>query len=97
MQENVGRTDRIVRSIVGPAVAGFGIDQLRRGNLVLGGIGIAVGALVTESAVTRVCPMNALLGIDTRSQVGALRKSLKTFQKQTRDVKLQTPEAARLA
>jgi hypothetical protein len=24
------------------------------------------GALVIESAITRVCPLNALLGIDTR-------------------------------
>ena len=98
MQENVGRIDRIVRSIVGPALAGFGIDQLRRGNLVFGGVGIAAGTLIIESAVTRVCPLNAALGIDTRSQVGALRKSLKTLRKQTRDAtELATPDAARLA
>lgn len=75
MKENVGRIDRIVRSFVGPALAGFGYMELRRRNIVLGAIGVAVGAIVAETAVTRVCPLNALFGIDTRSEEERLRDS----------------------
>jgi hypothetical protein len=38
-------------------------------------LGLAAGTIVTESAVTRVCPLNAVLGRDTRSQDDRLRDS----------------------
>jgi hypothetical protein len=68
MKENVGRADRLVRSVVGPALmtAGYGPLGGNRGKLA-GLLGLITGALVVESAITRVCPLNALFGLDTRS------------------------------
>lgn len=103
MQENVGRIDRIVRSFVGPALAGLGYMQLRRGNLVLGAISIALGAVVAETAVTRVCPLNGMLGIDTRSEEERLRDSRAALLAETERVAVRyasvaaTDESARLA
>lgn len=72
MRENVGRTDRTVRSIVGPGLIAMGLGQLIRGKW--RGLGTVVaGALVVESAVTRVCPLNATLGLDTRSTQERMR------------------------
>lgn len=69
MKENVGRIDRIGRFLIGPAIVALGYSRLagRSGNLA-GLATMLAGALVVESAVTRVCPMNALLGLDTRSE-----------------------------
>ncbi len=66
MQENVGDEDRLVRSIVGPALVVAGLTTLgaREGRAV-GLAATIAGALIIESAVTRVCPLNAALGIDT--------------------------------
>ena len=71
MQENVGSRDRIMRSIVGPLLMGIGLTRLggREGRS-LGLTAIVAGALVIESAVTRVCPLNHALGIDTRDRAG---------------------------
>jgi hypothetical protein len=66
MRENVGHTDRIVRSILGPGLFAVGLHQLL-GSRWLGLLGVVAGTLVTETAVTRVCPLNTALGIDTRS------------------------------
>ncbi len=66
MRENVGRSDQIVRGILGPAFFVVGLSQLRVGSW-LGLLGVVAGALVTESAVTRVCPVSTALGLDTRS------------------------------
>ncbi len=67
MQQNVGETDRWVRIGLGSALAVAGALSLHRGKvapvLLLGS-----SALLLESAITRVCPVNALLGRDTRSQ-----------------------------
>jgi uncharacterized membrane protein len=67
MKENVGTTDRVVRSVLGPALLVLGYRRLgaRRGRLA-GLATMIAGTLVIESAVTRVCPLNAALGIDTR-------------------------------
>ena len=67
MKENVGRTDQIARSIIGPALLAVGVTRWggRRGELA-GLAAMIAGALVIESAVTRTCPLNALLGVDTR-------------------------------
>jgi hypothetical protein len=69
MQENVGRADRIVRSIIGPALMLFGYGPLgaRKGRG-MGLLTVIGGALLVESAITRVCPVNALLGLDTRTE-----------------------------
>lgn len=67
MKENVGRIDRIVRSVLGTGLVAFGATSLREAPVV-GVVAAVAGALVLESAVTRVCPLNAALGIDTRSR-----------------------------
>lgn len=67
MRENVGNRDKMVRSIVGPALIGLGYTYFkgRHGNL--GGLAsIVAGTLIFESAITRTCPVNALLGVDTK-------------------------------
>lgn len=72
MRENVGRTDRILRTIVGPSLIALGAVELLRSRL-LGTLSIVTGTLVLESAITRVCPVNSLLGIDTRSSTEKVR------------------------
>jgi hypothetical protein len=69
VKENVGHTDRIVRSIAGTSLILLGYTRLggRQGRLP-GLLGIAAGATLLESAVTRVCPLNAWLGWDSRSR-----------------------------
>jgi len=67
MKENVGTADRIVRSIAGPALMAVGYTKLRgRRGRPAGLMAMIGGALLAESAITRVCPLNALFGIDTR-------------------------------
>jgi hypothetical protein len=67
MKENVGRKDQAVRSVVGPMLMGIGYWTFGGNQGRFWGIfAIVAGALITESAITRVCPANALAGIDTR-------------------------------
>lgn len=66
MRENVGHADRIARTIIGPTLLLRGLGQLVTGKW-RGVLNIIAGSLVVESALTRVCPFNAALGIDTRS------------------------------
>lgn len=69
MKENVGRIDRIARAIVAPGLVALGYTRLggHRGDLP--GIAVMIaGALVLETAITRVCPLNALFGLDTRTK-----------------------------
>jgi uncharacterized membrane protein len=68
MRENVGELDRVMRGVFGSALVLRGLVQLIRGKEVRGLLRLLGGALVLESAVTRVCPVNAALGIDTRSK-----------------------------
>lgn len=74
MRENVGNVDRIARSLLGPLLMLAAYTRLgaREGRLP-GLIGFVAGALVIESAVTRVCPVNALLGLDTRTSRERIR------------------------
>lgn len=72
MKENVGRLDRIIRGVVGPSAVALSISQLRK-HPILAALGIVVGAIVTETAVTRVCPVSSALGIDTRSTEERMR------------------------
>ncbi|MGK3963911.1 DUF2892 domain-containing protein [Sorangium sp. So ce118] len=69
MQENVGTLDRTARLVAGPLLMGLGATALgglkgRPGGLVA----LVAGALIVESAITRVCPVNRLLGVDTRER-----------------------------
>jgi hypothetical protein len=67
MQENVGREDQLLRLVVGPALAGVGVGLLGGGRGSAAGLAAVVaGVLVAESGITRTCPLNHLLGIDTR-------------------------------
>jgi hypothetical protein len=67
MKENVGTEDRVMRSLLGPALVVAGYTRLGGSRGRLAGLAAMVGgALIVESAITRVCPLNALLGIDTR-------------------------------
>jgi hypothetical protein len=67
MKENVGTADRAIRSVLGPALVLAGYARLggRHGNP-LGLAAMIAGTLVLESAITRVCPVNAMAGVDTR-------------------------------
>jgi len=69
MKENVGRIDRSIRFVIAPALAAFGYSKLggRKGRLP-GLAAIVAGAALLDSAITRVCPMNRLLHIDTRTR-----------------------------
>lgn len=67
MHENVGTMDQTARFVAGPLLMGLGATMLGglRGHL-KGLLALVAGAMVLESAITRVCPVNRLLGIDTR-------------------------------
>lgn len=69
MKENVGKKDRLIRSVAGPVLMGLG--YLALGGDKGKGPGLAamgIGLLISESALTKVCPMNAFLGLDTRKK-----------------------------
>jgi len=66
MQENVGNTDRLLRIGIGASLATIGLLRLKSGH-VGPALFLAAGALLLESAITRVCPVNSLLGLDTRA------------------------------
>lgn len=73
MQMNVGGYDRIARFIVGPilivagAAAFGGFLTLAAGTLglVLAGVAVLVGAVLTVTATTQKCPLNAAIGLNT--------------------------------
>ncbi|MBZ6496903.1 YgaP family membrane protein [Natrinema longum] len=73
MQKNVGGFDRGARIVVGPILVLVGIGalggllSLTAGTLglALAAIALVVGAVLTTTAVTQKCPMNARLGLDT--------------------------------
>jgi hypothetical protein len=67
VQENVGGNDLTIRWLLGPALLLLGLTALgaRRGRP--GGLlALVAGTSVVESAITRTCPLNHVLGIDTR-------------------------------
>lgn len=75
MKENVGHKDRLIRALVGPALIGIGYLALGGNKGKLAGLGtIVTGTLLAESAVTKVCPVNAFLGIDTREKKSPMKK-----------------------
>ncbi len=66
MKTNVGEKDQKVRSVVGPALLAAGVwlfKGRKRGWL---GLATAIaGVVITETAFTRTCPVNHLLGVHT--------------------------------
>ena len=71
MKENVGTEERIVRSLLGPTLMAVGYTKLGGGKGRTAGIAAMIaGTLLIESAITRICPLNALLGINTRRKRG---------------------------
>jgi hypothetical protein len=78
MKENVGKKDQLIRSLIGPGlmVLGYFFLKGKKGNL--GGLtSIVAGTLISESAITRVCPVNEFFGIDTREKKKSPVKRLK--------------------
>lgn len=73
MKENVGKTDRWIRIAVATALGAAGVRSLQKNKKRKNGKKVAPAALLAgsaalfESAMTRVCPINGMLGIDTRS------------------------------
>jgi hypothetical protein len=69
MNTNVGMIDRVARFAIGPALVLLGYSRLcgQEGRRSWGLLPIVAGVSMIQSAVTRVCPMSALLGIDTRT------------------------------
>lgn len=66
MQENVGGADRALRLVAGPALIGLGYTLLEgRNGSTAGLLTMVAGVLTLESAITRVCPVNQLVGLDT--------------------------------
>jgi len=67
MKENVGGADQLIRTVLGPAMIAASVSRLgaAKGNT-LGLLTLVGGVLVLESAITRTCPVNAALGVDTR-------------------------------
>lgn len=58
--------DRWARVVVGSGLVALGMRGVGRPKLAPAAL-FALGAVVLESALTRVCPLNAMLGVDTRS------------------------------
>ncbi len=72
MRENVGKIDRIIRTVIGARLFAGGLWAGLRGHRT-GVLGVALGGFLLESALTRVCPVSTLLGIDTRSTEERIR------------------------
>ena len=69
MKENVGKKDQLIRSFIGPALLVGGYFLLKSKKGTLSGLGsMIVGTLISESAITKVCPVNEFFGIDTREK-----------------------------
>ena len=66
MKTNVGHTEQIIRAIAGPALLALGLTVLGATKGRLAGIlALVGGAIVTETAITRTCPLYSALGIST--------------------------------
>jgi uncharacterized membrane protein len=80
MKENVGSNDRTLRSIVGPALILIGYTFMGgyRGRL-KGLLTMMAGTAVADSAITRVCPLSAVLGIDSRDPWEQVRDRSEAF------------------
>nr|MBP7322461.1 DUF2892 domain-containing protein [Deltaproteobacteria bacterium] len=72
MKENVGGIDQKLRSIAGPVLLALGYNWFGGKQGRFAGLAAMIsGALLTETAITKTCPLNELLGIDTREALPA--------------------------
>jgi hypothetical protein len=70
MRENVGGADWLMRVVAGPALLALGYTRWGGGEGRLPGLlAMLSGVLITETAITRVCPLNEALGVDTARRV----------------------------
>jgi len=84
MEKNVGGYDRTARFVLGPillilGVAAFsGILTLASGTLglVIAGVALLIGAVLTVTATTQKCPLNAAIGLNTFRESGPDRSSV---------------------
>lgn len=69
MKENVGTKDRVVRAVAGSTLLALGYSRWggRRGEPA-GLLSMMAAVSILESAITRVCPLSALFGVDTRER-----------------------------
>jgi hypothetical protein len=66
MKENVAGAERALRATIGPALIAWGWMVLAPARHKSGPVALMLtGALVTETALTKVCPVSAVVGIDT--------------------------------
>ena len=73
MEKNVGGLDRIARLVLGPALLLLGVAALAglftlaagTTGLVVAGLLLVVGAVLTVTALTQKCPLNSLIGLNT--------------------------------
>ena len=70
MKENVGGADRAMRAVLGPALLALGYARWGGSEGALPGLlAMLGGALIAETAITRVCPLNEVAGVDTARRV----------------------------
>ena len=70
MRENVGGWDRATRAVAGPVLLALGYGRWGGSTGRLPGLlAMLGGAFITETAVTRVCPLNEALGVDSARRV----------------------------
>lgn len=75
MKENIGKEERMIRSIAGPALIGLGLIALGGHKGKIGGLlSMIAGTLITETAITKVCPVNHFFGVDTRKTKSPAQK-----------------------
>ena len=78
MKENVGKKDQLIRSFIGPGLLLLGYFFLKGKKGKAGGLAsIVAGTLISESAITKVCPVNEFFGIDTREKKKSPIKKIK--------------------
>lgn len=66
MEKNVGRSDRMLRAFIGPSLTLLGYSRWGGKERRWPGLfAMALGWFFSETARTRSCPINELLGIDT--------------------------------
>lgn len=74
MRENVGGADRAWRAVVGPSLLALGYGRWGgRDGAFPGLLAMLGGALLTETAITRVCPVNEALNVDSARRLRLTR------------------------
>lgn len=69
MERNVGGLDRTGRLVIGAILAVAGVAALAdywTVGVLVGGVALAVGAILLVTGTTQKCPINQAAGINTR-------------------------------